>query len=233
VLRFLDSAGVAYDLGDDEFAFEMLSSDKKATADVLRKIIGDGLSVVDNEILISFDEDDTDIDRDIVFWQLKNLTTVQNWFQGKGQIVSGLIPEATSEVDQTINIGDNVVTVTMTIAGGSGGGITKVDLDVSAAIELDVEGEAAVLFTATTDIDGERDWSILDDDDSALLDVVANITGLHAQQFPLSFLMSDFGGVGVWDDQNKIWTPTRAGKYRIHGTKYNDEWWIEITGAFI
>lgn len=91
--------------------------------------VGGDLTLDGNEIQVPFTESNSDIDAREVYYELKNTTTKQNWFQGPATILTGEGPEDTeTEVERSINIGENVISVTLTVAGFDVASLTDAQL---------------------------------------------------------------------------------------------------------
>lgn len=118
----------------DHFEFNLKTSDK-TSGNILQfadqVIVGTSLLIIDeNEIRIPFTDTLSDIDRNKCFYELKNKTSKQNWFQGQVQIITGESSEdTTTEVEGTISIGDVVVETTITVMGFNVSDLTTVQLE--------------------------------------------------------------------------------------------------------
>ena len=171
VFRFKDTEGNDYPITDN-FRFVLKPMAESGEGDHLIDITNADLLVIEsNEIRVPFTEENSDIDRKKCYYELINTTSGQNWFQDYVQVIQGNAPDGTvTEVEGTINIGEQVVSVTMTTSGSVAGASTASDVsftpaggiasdNVQAAIEeLDVEklgvgdlSESVVLNIQTTE----------------------------------------------------------------------------------
>lgn len=117
VFKFFNEDGSDY-LIEDDFEFNLKSDDKKQAFDILQFTPADALPIVDNTISVMFDEDNSNIDRRTCYYELKNITSKQNWYQGKITILTGESPEhTTTGVNGTIDLGEKIIHTTMTLGG--------------------------------------------------------------------------------------------------------------------
>lgn len=121
IFRFLDSEGLAYTLEDDfRFILKPMaeSADSEAFIDITN---ADDLTIDDNKISVPLTEINSNIDRPKCYYELRNETTGKNWYQGNTPIIRGLAPDGTTEeITAIIDIGEQVLSATITLAGGSG-----------------------------------------------------------------------------------------------------------------
>jgi hypothetical protein len=119
VFRFFDKATppAAYNILDS-FRFILKPMAESADSEALIDITNATTLVIDaNEIRVPLTEANSDIDRTKAYYELRNTTSGQNWYQGVVTITRGLAQDGTeTEVEGTINVGDTVVTGTITIA---------------------------------------------------------------------------------------------------------------------
>lgn len=120
IFRFKDAAGNDYAIEDD-FRFSLYKESRDKRNPLINITNTDELVIDGNEIQVPFDEENSDIDRRTCYYELKNLTTKKNWLQGEATVLSGEAPDtaSTSEVERTINLGDNVISVTVSVGGGA------------------------------------------------------------------------------------------------------------------
>lgn len=104
---------------EDDFSFTIFKGSQDKSDPVLEMLVANGLIIDGDEIRVPFTEDNSDIDRPTgCYYELKNLTSKQNWYQGKVRILTGESPEnTTTEVTGTIRLGDQIVNTVMTLAG--------------------------------------------------------------------------------------------------------------------
>jgi hypothetical protein len=121
VFRFLTLLGAAYNILDS-FRFILKPMAESADSEALIDITNATTLVIDaNEIRVPLTEANSDIDRTKCYYELRNTTTGQNWYQGVVTITRGLAPDGTeTEVEGTINVGDTVVTGTITLTPNDG-----------------------------------------------------------------------------------------------------------------
>lgn len=106
---------------EDDFKFSLYKDSRDKRNPLIDESSIDGDLVIDgNEIRFPFDEDNSDIDLRTAYYELQNITTVQNWMQGEVEILTGEAPNKTgTEVNKSINLGDTVVNVEVTLGGGT------------------------------------------------------------------------------------------------------------------
>lgn len=117
IFRFKDTEGNPFPI-EDEFYLNIKINDK-ATGNLLQLSTDEEeeLEIDENEIIAHFTEDNSNIDRSSCFWELFNRTTGKSWFASKVSIITGANNSgAESSVEVTINLGDQVIEVTLEVA---------------------------------------------------------------------------------------------------------------------
>ena len=142
VFRFKDTEGNDYPITDN-FRFVLKPMAESGEGDHLIDITNADLLVIEgNEIRVPFTEENSDIDRPKCYYELINTTTKVNWFQGDVPIIRGKAPDGTvTEVEGTINIGEQVINVTMTVMGG---GLSEDAEERIAALEAIIDANKPV-----------------------------------------------------------------------------------------
>lgn len=106
---------------EDDFSFTIFKGSQDKSDPVLEMLVANGLIIDGDEIRVPFTEDNSDIDRPTgCYYELKNLTSKQNWYQGKVRILTGESPEhTTTEVTGIIRLGQQIISTTITLAGAT------------------------------------------------------------------------------------------------------------------
>lgn len=138
---------------EDDFSFTIFKGSQDKSDPVLEMLVANGLIIDGDEIRVPFTEDNSDIDRPTgCYYELKNLTSKQNWYQGKVRILTGESPEnTTTEVTGTIRLGDQIVNTVMTLAGSMSAAqiIAALEADPDLLLELaDLLGITAEISAA-------------------------------------------------------------------------------------
>lgn len=103
---------------EDDFKFSLYKDSRDKRNPLIDESSIDGDLVIDgNEIRFPFDEDNSDIDLRTAYYELQNITTVQNWMQGEVEILTGEAPNKTgTEVNKSINIEGATINVAISAA---------------------------------------------------------------------------------------------------------------------
>jgi hypothetical protein len=128
IFDFINADGSDYPVSDD-FVLR-IKQDSRSEDNLLELSIGDGLEFVDDNIHANFTEENSTIDQYKCVYELINLTSGQTWIASKIYFNTGEpIENTTSEVTSTINLGDQIIQCSITIAAGldiDGGGFDSV-----------------------------------------------------------------------------------------------------------
>lgn len=205
VFRFLDASSLPFPITD---AFELnVKVHDKTSTNLLQLTTSEGLTVSGNEITATFTVSNTAIDHYSCFWELKNTTTKQNWLTGKFYVLTGeALEDTTTEVEASVNTGDQVVEVTITIPGeglsdpvwGDIGGTLsdQEDLDEALDAKQPVEIQLATFATEltfdsykdlTTVSGGTRTFTLAASGHKNGVGIVARINTPVAVNFPAGF----------------------------------------------
>lgn len=142
LFKFFSEDGSAYPITDNfRFIIKASENAKKNIVDLTDA--GDSITITDNEILVELTDDETNIDRQLCFYELINTSSNQSWFASTVKIIKGeSATRVTSEIQATISLGEQVVSVTVTLPN------TTVTVDKVLAVFQEMTTDEKVEFAS-------------------------------------------------------------------------------------
>lgn len=162
---------------DNQFSLQ-IRRDNRTTSNLLELRFTEGLSIVDGKIHAAFTESNSDIDHYKCFFELINEDSGQTWlaadiFFNTGEPIDG----TTTEEETTINIGDQVVSCTITIPGENASPVISFTTELTFNTDKDLATVSGGTRTFALAASGHRNG----------IAIVARINEPDAVNFPVDF----------------------------------------------